>query len=380
MTSKRLHREEREKKVLFGLLELYIKTASPIGSQTLKENGFEDVSSATIRNYFSTLEKNGMLKQQHASGGRVPTSQAFKMYADEMQSSPELLREDELFLSTLFENNTSHILSYLQKTLEAISELSGCAAFMIAPRFDQDFVTSVKLLGIDNHRCLCAVVTDFGMVHTEVIYTPQKLSTLSLKRIEEYFKARLASRQPGTHLSKEEMRFALHTYNEVILRHVVSYSQFENEDILKAGFAKLLIHPEFQEFTAISSTLSLFENTVAMKSFFSQCFKNDTLTYWIGSELDDFLPSPSLCSLIAIPYKIHGKSIGAIALLGPSRLPYKRIFGLLEAYTSMLSQSLTSSMYANKITCRTPKSGSINTHSFTEEGKVLLYHQSKTKR
>src|SRR3989344_4580366 len=82
LPAKKLSKVDREQSVLFGLIELYLKTGKPIGSHTLQENGFESLSSATIRNYFGKMEEQGYLKQQHTSGGRIPTQKAFRAYAE----------------------------------------------------------------------------------------------------------------------------------------------------------------------------------------------------------------------------------------------------------------------------------------------------------
>ena len=82
LNNKRLTKNDREDSVLLGIVDLYIKTAKPIGSNTLRDNGFDFLSSATIRNYCSKLEKLGFLKQQHSSGGRVPTTKGFRSYAN----------------------------------------------------------------------------------------------------------------------------------------------------------------------------------------------------------------------------------------------------------------------------------------------------------
>ena len=80
----------RERKVLFGLVEHYIKTGKPVGSHALKEAGFEELSSATIRNYFANLEEEGFLNQQHSSGGRIPTNRAYRLYAQEFLHNKEI--------------------------------------------------------------------------------------------------------------------------------------------------------------------------------------------------------------------------------------------------------------------------------------------------
>ena len=73
MIQKRITKQEKEKSILLGLVNLFLQYGKPIGSNTLNENGFENISPATIRHYFIHLENQGYLHQQHASGGRVPT-------------------------------------------------------------------------------------------------------------------------------------------------------------------------------------------------------------------------------------------------------------------------------------------------------------------
>src|SRR3989338_10379321 len=95
LSPKRLPKTDREQAVLLGLIELYLKTGKPIGSHTLQENGFDSLSSATIRNYFGKMEEQGYLKQQHTSGGRIPTEKAFRLYADSYQSQGILEKAQE---------------------------------------------------------------------------------------------------------------------------------------------------------------------------------------------------------------------------------------------------------------------------------------------
>lgn len=122
-------RREKEREVLFGLIELYLKEGRPVGSNTLKESGFDHLSSATIRNYCAELEEDGLLIQHHTSGGRIPTDKAYRLYAEAMESTPLLNRDDDLFLSSLLLQETKEIPSYLQEVTEALSEITGLPPF-----------------------------------------------------------------------------------------------------------------------------------------------------------------------------------------------------------------------------------------------------------
>ncbi|MGH7890341.1 MAG: heat-inducible transcriptional repressor HrcA, partial [Thermodesulfobacteriota bacterium] len=184
-------KDKREKWVLLGLVDLYLGSGKPVGSNTLRENGFDSLSSATIRNYFVKLEDEGFLKQQHSSGGRIPTALAYQLYAETHLKSPVIDEKERKNLRTRLQKETREIASYLQSVAEVISEATRCAVFLSAPRFDHDFVLDTKLIGIDSHRCLCVLITDFGQVHTELLYADKKMSSFTLKRLENFFRWKL---------------------------------------------------------------------------------------------------------------------------------------------------------------------------------------------
>ena len=274
----------RQQEVLIGLVEFFLTTGKPCGSNTLRENGFEQISSATIRNYFSDLEKEGYLKQQHTSGGRTPTDKALRLYIESILSRKKKHTpptDDKEFLHSIISKETKNLAFYLQEVTEAISELSSLTTIISAPRFDQDFITKIMLTKIDAGRALCIILTDFGFIHTETIYFPANIDSFSLKAMEEYFHYRLTSLEKPK-LSEEEEAFAKHTYNEVVLRHFISYSNMDHPDIYKGGFSKLLRHSEFHDPETLANTLSLFENNSYLQKLL---FENEKLNILIGDDL-----------------------------------------------------------------------------------------------
>lgn len=354
MALKKPAKDDREKAVLIGLVELYLKTGKPIGSNTLRENGFDHLSSATIRNYFAKLEEEGYLKQQHSSGGRIPTSLAYKIYAQPHPSDEKALSEKEhQHLRTQLVRETREIASYLQHAAETISEMSQCALFLSAPRFDQDFLLDIKLVGIDQSRCLCVLITDFGLIHTEVLYADKKLSNFSLKRIEAYFHWRMTGLDKPQ-LDEEEEKLAKTFYSEIMLRHIVNYTNFSAEDVYKTGFSKLLLYPDFNDATSLAGGLSLFENPQHLRLLLQECSKTGDLSCWISDDISQLTGVQASCSVIAVPYYINQTLVGAIALLGPNRIPYKQLFGLLKSASQFISESLTRSLYKYKISFRKP--------------------------
>jgi heat-inducible transcriptional repressor len=353
ITPKKPAKDERERRVLFGLVELYLKTGKPIGSNTLRENGFESLSSATIRNYFAKLEDEGYVKQQHSSGGRIPTPIAYKVFAEAYLDQPRISSEETKEIKRLLSKETREVAAYLSQAAEKISEITCCAAFLSAPRFDQDFIIEIKLLFIDQNRLLCVFITDFGLIRTEVLYTDKKISSFTLKRLEGYFNWRLNGMEKPS-LDPEEEALGSKFYKELMLRHIVSYTNFSTEDLLQAGFSKLLAYPDFNDATALASGLSLFENKQMLRKLLTGAANEGKLSCWIGDDLLPFSTDATACSVIAIPYKINQTICGAFGILGPNRIPYRELYGQLQQIADAISATLTKSVYKFKLSFRNP--------------------------
>jgi heat-inducible transcriptional repressor len=363
-------KHDREKRVLLGLVDYYIKTGRPVGSNTLKETGFGELSSATIRNYFARLEEEGYLSQPHASGGRVPTDLAYRFYASEYLDKDEPLSQDPF--APLQQMESREIAALLQESAEVLSQVSNCAIFMSAPRFDHDFIVDFKLLPLDARRCLCVLITDFGIIHTETVQLPYKLSSFAVKRMESYFHARLTGLQKPALLDKDEEDLAQGIYNELMVRYIVGYSNFIDEEIYRTGFSRLLTYPDFQDPTVLATSLALFENAHSMRLLLRECMALKCLKFWIGDDLAAYTPTNPNCTVLAVPYYINRSPVGAIGALGPTRLPYRLLFSYLNRFSICVSEMLTRNVYKYKITYRQPEKGSL----YLPRAERLLIGQS----
>jgi heat-inducible transcriptional repressor len=352
--AKKMAKTDREQAVLLGLVELYLKTGKPIGSRTLQENGFESLSSATIRNYFSKMEEEGFLKQQHTSGGRIPTDKAFRLYVDESKGQGFIEKEQEKALNELFQTESKGVASLLSRATDRLSELARAAVFISSPRFDQDFIQDVKLVQLDPVKILSVLITDFGVVHTETIYAERPVDGAFLRSVEEYFLWRMNKGEKPLFQQETEAKVAQRIYNEIMVRHVVGYANFSAEDIIRTGLSKLLHYPEFNDASALVKSLSLLEDDHQMRQLLRECCKQGQLVSWIGDELCPYVLPNSESSVLAIPFRINKTIAGAIAILGPTRIPYRNLFGLLQLFSELLSCALTDSIYKHKISFRQP--------------------------
>lgn len=374
---KRSKKFDRQYKVLLGLVRQYLKTGKPIGSNTLKEAGFEDLSSATIRNYFSQLEEEGYLQQQHTSGGRIPTNLAFRAYAKEYLDGTAVKAEEVKQFEQLKDYESRELTTFLQKAADLLSDMGNCAVFLSAPRFDHDFIIDLKLIGIDQQRCLCAIITDFGVIQTEIIYVEKKLSAFAIKRMEAYFHWRLTGHDKPEKLDIEEEMLAQKVYNEVMMRYVVSYSHFMEEPIYRTGFSKLLGHTDFCDIAVLSESLALFENAHNMRLLLKECCKMNQLRFWIGEDLETYTNTTPNCAVVAIPYAINQQVAGGIGILGSIRMPYEEVFGMLRTFAEYVSEALTRNLYKFKISFRQPHTGHIDEKRLINETGLILLEDKR---
>jgi len=95
-----------------------------------------------------------------------------------------------------------------------------------------------------------------------------------------------------------------------------------------------------------------------MRRLLNDCLKEDRLSLWIGSDLQTYSVATDQCSIVAIPYRINQVAVGGIGILGPSRMPYPYIFGLLQVVSECIGYALTKTLYKFKVTFRQPHAGS----------------------
>ena len=356
LTLKKLPKADREKALLFGLIELYLQHGRAIGSQTILEHGFDHLSSATIRNYFARLEEKGLLKQPHTSGGRIPTEKAFRAYIDAKKDRGFVEKPQENALKQAFSVDTKEVATLLHRGANTLAELSGCAVFISSPRFDQDFIQSVKLVPIDKTKILAILITDFGVVHTELIYLDKSFDAPFLTACEEYFLWRMNQGEKPLFQEEKDRKQAQKIYNEIMVRHVVGYANFPNEEILRTGLSKLLSYPEFNDASSLANSLSLLEDESVMRSLLRESMKENILKTWVGDELYPMIAKNSEVAVLAIPYTINHAIVGSVAILGPMRLPYRNLFGLCQLFSEKISDALTANLYKYKISFRQPTS------------------------
>lgn len=373
-------KEQRAKEVLKELIELYLIEGKAVGSSTIKESAFQNLSSATIRNYLAKLEEEGYLLQEHSSAGRVPTSKGLRFYLDslikeESDSKGANWRSSQPEEVIDRDHDTHAVVAFLERCAEQLSEDASAAIFLSAPRFDHDFITEIKLLSIDSQRILAVVITDFGLIQTEHLKTPQKLSNFSLKRIENYFQFRLHNTPLSHSLSIEEEELAQTYYNELLVRYLVSYTHYTQPQLTCCGFKELAEKARFNDVAALLNSLSLFEDKRCLHRLIERSIRTEKICSWVGAEMTELGFPKANCTVLVMPYTIGSQTVGAIGMMGPMCMNYRFNLHLLYRSAATISTALTRCVYKHKITFRQPEEGVYNLASSEQKLLAAIPHK-----
>ena len=319
----------RQTELLKLIVEEYIRTAHPIGSKSICET--LNCSSATIRNEMSNLEDLGLLEKTHTSSGRIPSERGYRYYVDNIMKPKELTGDDMLKLQTIFRNNSLMISDTIIKSMEIISELTNYTSIVLGKSSDENLVSKVEVVPLDDNKALALVITDKGHIEHRNIVLKEKVELAEIKQTVDLINKLIV----GTPINEVSVKLEYDVkpiISQYIKQHEVLYNAFYNAfsdftskpDIKVSGTKNILMQPEFDDTNKIREIISKFEDKDMIERIENDDEDNGVNIY-IGSE-NDFDDD---VTIIKTKYSINGEE-GTIALIGPKRMEYDRVTTLLN--------------------------------------------------
>ncbi len=336
--------DERKKQILRAIILDYIATAEPVGSRTISRKYRLGISPATIRNEMADLEEMGYLKQPHTSAGRIPSQRGYRYYVDHLMQPETPAEEEKLIIKTNYQAKVQSISEVIERTGQLVSQLTSYAALVSTPRVTGSAVRHVQLIVMGAGKAMVLVVTEPEKVQARVIDLPENITAEDLETISRVMNAKIKGH------SLTDIRITLlHEIYMELLRHkaVVEYimeligdSEESTDDrIYLGGVLNILNQPEFRNVEKVKTLLSLLEQEELLSTLLAeQADQEDGITVLIGDEFKcDIIQG---CSLVSARYGVGGRAMGTLAVLGPSRMDYARVTGLVEYLTLNLSRVL----------------------------------------
>lgn len=341
--------EDRKRKLLQAIIHEYIKTAKPVGSAFLADKYKMDLSSATIRHVMAELEAEGYLTHPHTSAGRVPTDKAYRLYVDSLVDLQRLALMEEERIRREHEERTRQIEDLMLATSKTLSALSKFSGFVISPPLDQARLRHLELIPLDGNRVLAVLVSDTGVVkHRAIQFTrhyPLELLKPLAAMLNENLRGRTFSdvrdniKDHIEFLGQRQMDML--QMSQDITREAF---QMDQNDIYLEGAGSLLSLPDFSDYEQMRSVANLLDEKSLIGEVLTRHWSEEPRGRWrdvqvkIGAETK--IPAFKNLSMVSATYKVHDRTVGVLGIIGPKRMEYSRMMGLVSFVAKSVSKVL----------------------------------------
>ena len=339
---------ERSREIFRRLVEGYLESGGPVGSRTLTRTLNEEVSAATVRNVMQDLEFLGLLDSPHISAGRVPTQLGLRMFVDGLLEVDQLSKEDQLKLDQTVDRNSQDVSSVLDRVGSTLSALTHGASLVLTPKQEQP-IKHIEFVSLSPDRALVVLVYSNGDVENRLFTPPVGQTPSAMREAANFLNAVLEGRtlsellstiQDDVDLRRQEIdRLA----QELVTQGLAVWQTQgdDNERLIVRGRGNLLESEAHEEdLERIRNLFDDLERKRDIAEFLELTEQGDGVRIFIGSENKLFSLTGS--SLVVSPYmNSERKIVGAIGVIGPTRLNYGRIVPLVD-YTAQLVGKLIS--------------------------------------
>ena len=342
MTSPEL--DERAKDVLRAVVEEFIDSGEPVGSNHLTRRGDFEVSPATMRNVLAELEELGYLEKPHTSAGRVPTDQGYRFFVDTLVQLKEPSAKDrELIEQGLFAHAIEDRLADAGKVLHSISHH---AAVVLIPRPGGTMVKRIEFLRLREDRVLAILVGHSGQVQNKLLALDAPLGADELQAaanyLNDFFKDSLTVEDVRARLLQEldQERTQYDALASRALKLGAAATDVSgDEQVVIEGTGTFLEAPEFAEdVRRMRALFRALDEKHRLLSLLDRVQRAREMQIFIGAESE--FSAQGDVSLIASPYGAGNVVLGTVGVIGPTRMNYQRVIPLVNFTAQVLSRVL----------------------------------------
>ncbi|HEV7523800.1 MAG TPA: heat-inducible transcriptional repressor HrcA [Acidimicrobiia bacterium] len=339
--------DERKAAVLRAIVEQYVDTAQPVGSQTVTNTTGLGVSAATVRNEMSLLEREGYIAQPHPSAGRVPTDRGYRYYVDHLAGAGQLPATERRRIVEFFSSATLAMDQLLSQTSHLLAGVAAHAAVVVGPEAQAVEVRAANLVLLQPRVVLAVVVLSNGSVEKDVVVFDDDLSDDDLADASARFAGELGGRRLADISAAGAAAAAKDRAGRDPVTKIVDASrrvlqtrlaQHQSEPLYVGGASRLAAEHDAFVTTSTARLLELLEQHVVLSSLMRELL-GPGLTVSIGSE------NTSLdlreCSLVLAPYLVEGEPAGTVGVLGPTRMDYRKAQAAVAAVSQQLGRQLS---------------------------------------
>jgi heat-inducible transcriptional repressor len=330
---------ERSREIFRHIVEAYVETGEPIGSRTLSRRLGMKLSPATIRNVMADLEDLGLLYAPHTSAGRLPTDIGLRLFVHGLLEYGNLTTDERSRIESQCAAAGKNLPELLEEATSTLSSLSRCAGLVVAPKIDAP-LKHIEFVSLGPGRALVVLVSASGVVENRVVDVPIGMPASSLVEATNYLSARLVGRTIGE--AQAEIRKELENQraeldqltSKLIEAGLATWTgDGRHAALIVRGQAQLLEDiTALEELERVRKLFAVLDTKEALLRLLELTEAGEGVQIFIGAENELF--DVTGCSVVIAPYSNSQQQIvGAIGVIGPTRIDYARIIPMVD-YTA----------------------------------------------
>ena len=332
---------ERKKKVLRSVVDLYIRTAEPVGSKAITELPDMKYSSATIRNEMADLTEMGYLEQPHTSAGRIPSAAGYRLYVDELMLDYRLTMDETHSINAAIEEKMQRVDKMVEKVAKLVSQATNLPAISVASRFGGATVKRFELILAGQGSIIAVVMLTNDEVVNKLIKLPVNVDDSDLKILSAVLNATMTNLNADEFTPELLERVmasagAAASLVPVILEFTVeTLNRQASTNMAVAGQMRLLGQPEYRNIDKAQRVLtSLDEESLSNLPAIMQNANGTQVLVGpenVAQELKD-------TSVVMTKFDIGDGMQGMIGVVGPTRMDYAKVTARLAYFAESLSK------------------------------------------
>jgi len=326
---------QRQSMILKGIVEEFVRTAEPVGSKVLMAAYDLPYSSATIRNEMMALEDANLLEKTHTSSGRIPSTEGYRYYVENLMESA--LNDTEKFeLQRVLSGTHSNSLEEaIHKSCEVLSHMTSLASVVLGPDAKMQKLQHIKMFAVDEQTAVAIFITDQGHTENKTFRFDDDVSVDDITNCCNILNDRLV----GTMLGEvvEKMNEIKPILANQVQRHEMLFNaflqafiKFASESTYYSGATNMLYQPEFSDIEKLRNVMHMLEDSniwrqISTNSQAKSLKTNDNELLWI----DDM-------AVVSTKIRMNETDEGQLMVVGPSRMQYDKIMSMLDYVRSIL--------------------------------------------
>lgn len=331
----------RQLLILQIIIDDFIETAHPVGSRAISKKDNVTFSAATIRNVMADLEEMDLLEKTHSSSGRIPSEKGYRYYVDHV-ISPSIKKKDVNVIKHIVQDGFFEFEQIVQMSAEVLSDLTNYTSIILGPEVIETKLQQLQIIILSTHTAVAILITNTGHVEHRSISIPAEINAADLEKMVNILNDRLYG-MPIVHLPQ-----MLNTeIYSLMKKYIKDYDRsfeylkaiFSHEQAVKVyigGKSNILMQPEFQDIDKVHSFYTMMEKEDEIANLLKGT-KNG-LKVTIGKE--NKAEAIKNFSLITASYHLGEGQVGTIALLGPTRMEYRKVITLLNALSNEMTEAM----------------------------------------